>query len=490
MANATQFGETEADKRTKRMLSALERYGNAAQTDQVEHGDRFVIPKGMSPGEAATHLQRIEESLEATTDFEQVYDYRPYDGAYALQKVLRQAFGTAGTGVSTWFGMMNPDQISVPIGLDEKVQVIWGVIQFAPINGLLNVGSTTDKHKGDLFKLFVRCPKKFERAIQGLFKLVEEELKAHSIYKGKAVNGAMTPEFIDVHQVRRNQVVYSDEVETQLAANIWSLPRHTKIARKLGLPLKRAVLLSGAYGTGKSLAAVLTAQECVANDWTFILCRPGLDDLKTTMATAMLYQPACVFFEDVDAVANPGEPERVSKLLDAFDGVTAKGTELMVVLTTNHPERIHRGMLRPGRLDAVITIAGLDTNGIERLIKSKVSEEMLGEMDYDAIGKSMQDFLPAFVAEAIDRATRYAIARTGAIPENLVTEDFVEAANGLRPQLDQMNGAGENADAMTIEDMIAKVIDVTVNGAKAIDRNGTPILQLTTSDSVPALYED
>jgi ATP-dependent 26S proteasome regulatory subunit len=146
----------------------------------------------------------------------------------------------------------------------------------------------------------------------------------------------------------------------------------------------------------------------------------------------------------------------VTVLLDLFDGITAKGTELMIVLTTNHPEKIHKGMVRPGRLDAVIHIGALDTVGIGVMIEAVVPANMLGDIDVEPIGVAMEGFMPAFVKEGIDRAMRYAIARTGGIPEVLTTEDFVRAGEGLRPQLAMMEEASEGVTPDSIDAVIVR----------------------------------
>ncbi|NIS12736.1 MAG: AAA family ATPase, partial [Thermoplasmata archaeon] len=88
----------------------------------------------------------------------------------------------------------------------------------------------------------------------------------------------------------------------------------------------------------------------------FIQCRPGIDNVYDAMKTARLYQPAVVFYEDVDTIAQGDQTQghvAVTQLLDIFDGLTAKSTKILAILTTNHPEKIHKGMVRPGRLDAV-----------------------------------------------------------------------------------------------------------------------------------------
>jgi transitional endoplasmic reticulum ATPase len=176
------------------------------------------------------------------------------------------------------------------------------------------------------------------------------------------------------------------------------------------------------------------------------------------MQTARLYQPALVFAEDLDAVAEGGDvsKDQAAKILDIFDGVTAKGTELMVVLTTNHPERIHKGMLRPGRLDSVIEIKGLDRAGIEKLVRVSLPAEVMDpDINWDEVADSVGEMLPAYVREAADRAFRYVLSREGGDVEkmNVTTYDLVHAAEGLKPQLELMEGAKEGRvpDPLTVQ---------------------------------------
>jgi SpoVK/Ycf46/Vps4 family AAA+-type ATPase len=247
--------------------------------------------------------------------------------------------------------------------------------------------------------------------------------------------------------------------------------RHTDALRKLKLPRKRAVLLEGPYGTGKTLAAFLTAQIATANGWTFLYCRPSRDNFVNVMATARLYQPAVVFFEDIDSMTtDETSRDGISVLLDLFDGITAKGTEIMVVLTTNHRDRIHKAMIRPGRLDSVIHIGALDQSGVQRMIEATVKEDLRAEdLDFGAIYEVMQGFLPAFVKEAIDRTMRYSIARNDGEVQELSTDDFVNAAVGLRPQLELMEGAGEGVSPDPLGVSMRKEVMVALQGSPILE---------------------
>ena len=147
----------------------------------------------------------------------------------------------------------------------------------------------------------------------------------------------------------------------------------------------------------------------------------------------------------------------------------------MVLLSSNHAEKLHKGMMRPGRLDSVIHIAELDQNGVMRMVRALVPKALRVEpLDEDLIGKAMEGYMPAFVKEAIDRARRYSISRNAGEMGLLNTDDFVLAGEGLRPQLAMMEGASEGLPPESLDAAltrrVSEVIDkVDVKGASEED---------------------
>lgn len=466
-------------KNEKNLLSVLgELGGQQTSSDSLRfEGREFIVPETMDAKGAMKFLQDFITAEGEITEYGRTFRYRPWDGAHALQSALKKLTGTTGIPkpTQTLFGTQPPEMRSINVGPNETEQVPWGQIEVPLIGGTLICGGTRHPEYGSLFHLSVHAARKYKPQVEGLFTLVENELKTASIYRGQAIDGQGNPEFLDLSGVDPAQVIYTDEVMTQLQANVWTLLQHTEKLRELGVPLKRSVLLEGPYGTGKTLAGYLTAQIAVAHGWTAIYCRPAKDDLDEVVGLARLYQPSVVFFEDVDTIAGPveGGSDGVTGLLDTFDGINAKGTELLAVLTTNHKDRIHKGMVRPGRLDAMIEIGALDQRGLERMINATVPEHMLGDLDHDQIGLAMEGFLPAFVKEAIDRATRYNVSRNQGETTKLETSDFVEAAVGLRPQLNLMEGADESQARPALETAFAPVVREAARevmaGAKLID---------------------
>ena len=425
--------------------------GDVYRDDDITYaGDKLIIPTSMTIERAIKFLTKKHQELEKYTTFNKTFNYRPWDGAYCMWNVLKRTFGIVShsRGPMGMFGPEPPQMMTINTSYTEQEQVPWGEFELPLLPGCgFATEQTNHPELGPLFAVSASGPKKFASHVQGIFLLVEEELKTNSMYRGKAFDGQLMPDFMDLSGTDPSQVVYSQEVLAQLETNIWAQLRHTKVFEREGIPLKRAVLVHGPYGTGKTLAAILTGQEAVANGWTFIKGRPGRDDLGFVMQTARLYQPAVVFYEDVDKIADPEASDTsMSRLLDDFDGIGAKDTRILMVLTTNHPERIHKGMARPGRLDAMIKIDELDVEGTAKLVKCRVASRLDETIDWEAVFEASKGYKPAFVTEFADRAARYALNRAmneGVAVEEikLTTEDLVNSALGLRPQFEIQNDA-------------------------------------------------
>lgn len=454
----------------KKVIAALEALGDATTgVESVSSGIRdhsetfYVKPESRSYAQMAEIAAAAASEEKEISLFAKTFRYRPWDGAYATQATLFEIYGYGGFGKATesMFGSTPPAKISIEVGPGQTVEVPWGELSVPDLKATLMLGATQDREYGLVFQLTAQAPKKMERAIKGLFTAIENTLQTKSIYKGKAINGASQPEFIDPFSVSRDRVIYTRGVEHSLHGLLWNPIRYTDETRERGVSLKRAVLLAGPYGTGKSLTGMLTAQEAVSNGWTYILCRPGKDNLEEVMQTARLYQPSVVFYEDVDVIASTEDKTEVQRLLDVFDGITSKGTEIIVVMTTNHLASIHKGMLRPGRMDGIIKIEGLDAEGCARMVRVMCGDRLSDDVDLDAVGKALEQFEPAFVAEVIKRADLFNLDKTDV---KLRTDDFLGAAESLRYQWAQYNDARELKAQPTLDTALGELVSSAFAG--------------------------
>src|SRR5689334_6983400 len=391
--------------------------GLTVQDDALRfEGQAFILPEQYEGkvDSAIDFLVNWKKQQEQPHQITRKMRYRPYDGAYAFMQTMRQITGTTGMGVTkmTFFGPKHPEFKTINIGPKKTVQVPWGEVRFPSYQAEFTVTGVHDPEDGLVFYLSCLAPRKYRQHIEAIFLMVEKYLAENSIYRGKAITGAETPEFIDLSKVDPDAVVYSENVLQQLTANLWVPLRHSEALRNRNVPLKRAVLFAGPYGTGKTLGAMLTALEADANGWTFVLCRTSRDNPAEVLKTAALYAPAVVVIEDVDVHTEGGSAVDISRMLEMLDGMSNKGGEIITLFTTNHLDRIQKGALRPGRIDAIIEIEGLDEPGFRKLVTRTVGTKDLDpEVDWTAVAEAFDGFLPAFVVEAAQRSLRYSMAR-------------------------------------------------------------------------------
>lgn len=478
-------------------LQQLAIIGGAMTNDEdIEFdGKKFVFPeqfRGDLPG-LSTFVNRYVQGQEEEVLVDMTFDYRPHDLAYATYVCLRDHFGYAQSKARQgMFGPEPPQELVIPIGYLhgklEKATVPWGDMVLPGLRGsTLTITHTNHKEKGALGRLVARCRRADKPVVDGFFRVVEDYIERNSIYRSHAVYGNM--EFFDTEVIDPDRFVYTEAVWAQAETNILSPMKHAKILAEHGMSPKRVVLLEGPFGTGKSGLARTAAKVAVSQGWTAITARPSVDDPFAVLQTARLYQPALVFIEDVDTFSESQDPGYVSRLLDQFDGFGNKDVNMLLVLTTNHPDRIHKGMLRPGRLDAVIHIGDMDRPGVERLANIMIGKNLDPETDFDKFFDATHHFTPAYVAEAIERAFRYTIAREGK-PGLINDTDLANACESLRaqhalqeaaadsheklPPLDQqLRAMIEDVSGVDIDTVIAgaiKAIEARVNGGALIDQ--------------------
>jgi len=419
--------------------------GQLTKDDDVTfEGNAYIFPERYKANLVglAEDVVRYVQSMGEIVVVQATLPYRPFDGAYAATKCLKEFFGYASSKArETPWGDEPPQEITIPLGYENgeliKETVPWGDMVLPGLPGAtLTLTSVVDRHRGELFHMTAKVRKVEKPVIDGFFKMVERKLEQHSIYRGKAIDGGM--EFIDTDKIDPDQFVYTEEAWANAQVNFLSpLVDRAEIIRN-GLSKKRVTLLEGPYGTGKTGMLRTALKTAVQNGATAIMCRPGVDHPINVLQTAILYAGdtgVVVCIEDIDVYAAQNDPQIMSKILDMFDGPQTKGLPVTVVMTTNHVDEIHKGMMRSGRIDAVMHIGEMDRPGVERLGQLVLGDNLAPDVDWDQVFEATDGFMPAYVREGMERSLRYTIATTGKAGA-IETKHIVFALNSLRPQYD------------------------------------------------------
>jgi|GEM_PF-1505220 len=421
--------------------------------------------------EGARELARYAEAQQEMIVSQRTFKYRPYDGAYATYRTLKDVFGFVQSKSSR---ANPPSEVNISIGwtdgppdaqgkatrIEQRINVPFGSDMVLPglPGGRLNIGQTRD---GKLFHLIATHRRCDEDRVKGFFDAVQRFLDEHSIYRGKCFNPQ--GEFIDTAKINPDLFVYTEQVWADAETFIFSVMRDRLLLRQAGFQPKRAVLLAGAFGGGKTGLGKTGALSAVANGWSALMCAVT-DDPFAALELARIYAPCFVFYEDIDQVASLRDEKAISRLLDVIDGAEAKDAEVLAVMTTNHIEKIPAGMMRPGRFDRVIEIGAMDRPGVEKLARIVCRDGLAPDVDFDAVFAATEGYMPAFVREGLEGAVRYSISRNQAI-KDISTVDLVHSLNSLRVQHNMLLDAmGYKVELPPLDQVFKEMIDDTVSG--------------------------
>ena len=369
-------------------------------------------------------------------------------------------------------------EVGVP-DRDGRLEILQIHSRSMPLAEDVDLGEYADQTYGfvgaDIASLTKEAAMSALRRVRPRIDIDEEEIPAEVLedlevtvedfeYAMSAVEpSAMREVFVEVPDVTYDDVGGLEDIKQELVEAVeWPLD-YPEVFETLDTEPPKGILMYGPPGTGKTLLAKAVAN---ASDSNFISVKgPELlnkyvgeseKGVREVFKKARQNAPTVIFFDEIDSIA----PERggsmdtqvtervVSQLLTELDGIEEL-KNVKVIAATNRPDRIHKALLRPGRLDSLVEVPVPDEEARREILEihtrgSPLAEDVdLGGIaartegytgsDLEALARSasmnaMRGFLGSVEDDEIDEAVGNVL---------ITEEDFEDALDDVGASLDE-----------------------------------------------------
>ena len=230
-------------------------------------------------------------------------------------------------------------------------------------------------------------------------------------------------------QVTFDDVAGIDEAKAELAEIVDFLKSPDRYVR-LGARIPHGVLLYGAPGTGKTLAARAVAGEAhaaffsiAASEFIEAIVGVGASRVRDLFAKAKEAAPSIIFIDELDAVgrsrqgsagitgANDEREQTLDQILTEMDGFES-AQAVVVIGATNRPEILDPALLRPGRFDRRVAVQAPDKNGRRKILEVHTrSLPLADDVDLEALAATTPGMVGADLANLANEAALLAARR-------------------------------------------------------------------------------
>ena len=248
--------------------------------------------------------------------------------------------------------------------------------QLAPAPVVVRIDSSVF---GDNCRIQVyTAPSDRDHAARVLDAIMDDARGAMSLFRGRTLAASesqgLVLEPVELPDVTRANVVVPEEVWAEIDLNIASVTVHRHLMERLGLGVRRGILLAGPPGVGKSVISRVLARELLGRFTVITVdARAGQSALSGVYREARGFGPTLVIIEDIDLIVDSrrnrhGAPSVLSEFLAVMDADPM--APLLTVASTNDVSTLDAAAIRSARFDSIIEIGYPSREAAARILST------------------------------------------------------------------------------------------------------------------------
>ena len=266
-------------------------------------------------------------------------------------------------------------------------------------------------------------------------------------------------------EVERPKVAFKDvggmdALKEEIRMKIIHPLTHADLYKAYGKTIGGGILMFGPPGCGKTHLARATAGEIKAgfiavgiNEVLDMWIGASERNLHDIFENARSHKPCVLFFDEVDALGASRSDMRqsaarqlINQFLAELDGVQSSNEGVLILAATNAPWHLDSAFRRPGRFDRILFVPPPDAPARGAILRILCKGKPVDEIDYDYLGRKMEDFSGADLKGVVDQAVEGKLreAMRDGVPRPLTTRDLLAASGQMRPSTKEWFATARN----------------------------------------------
>lgn len=256
-------------------------------------------------------------------------------------------------------------------------------------------------------------------------------------------------QFLQRPNINFDDVGGMKDVKKEIDMKIIKPLEHAELYAQYGKKVGGGLLLYGPPGCGKTFIARATAGQIKANfinvslnDILDMFIGNSEKNLHDIFDMARSNTPCVMFIDEIDALGAKRSDLRqssgrnvINQFLAELDGIDSANEGILIIGATNAPWHLDPAFRRPGRFDRIIFVPPPDEESKVDILKLKLKDKPIEQIDYKAVIKHTKDYSGADIDAIVDIAIEEKLEKaieTG-IPEKMSTKDLINATKKHKP---------------------------------------------------------